>query len=190
MWGWNWKWEEKQGGNFSNFWGAALFVTWDCEGLRFPSTYPSIPTQNSLNLFVLFPEFLLPFWTFFLSYQTPSFQWCVKCDWKLNYFSLWHCRPWFPENGWASLLSFPLCLSTCWWLLCSVQCLEQSWLMTFSQGHPFCPPVSSEHSSIGWWQEPQLSVGKPAFQFGPWCLSPTWFWETYLTFLRFQDPQL
>lgn len=83
------------------------------KGLWFPSTYPSIPKQNYLNIFILLPEFLLLFWTLFLPYWTPSFQWCVKCDWKLSYLGLWHCL-WFPENGMGKFALFPLvsCLLT------------------------------------------------------------------------------
>lgn len=189
MWGWSWKWEEKQGGNFSNFWGAALFVTWGCEGLRFPSTYPSIPTQNSKS-FCTFPWIFTPLLNIFLVLPNTFFSMMCKMWLKtqlLQSLALpsvvsWK---WMGKFTLFPLVSFYLLMTS---VFCAVP--RTKLVMTFSQGHPFCPPVSSEHSSIGWWQEPQLSVGKPAFQFGPWCLSPTWFWETYLTFLRFQDPQL
>lgn len=158
MWGWSWKWEE-------NFWGPGLLVAWDYERLGFPYTYPSIPTQNSLNL-CTFLWILTPLLNTFLVLPNTLFSMMCKM-WLKTQLLRSLALLWFPENGWARLLSFPLCLSTCWRLLCSVQCLEQSWLMNFSQGHPFCPPVSTEHSSIGWWQELSWVLGNLPSSLGP-----------------------
>lgn len=83
------------------------------KGPWFPSTYSGLPKQKLWDSPLLFPEFLFLCWTLFLPYWTPSFQWCVKCDWKFNYSGLWHCL-WFLENGMGTLAPFPLvsCLLT------------------------------------------------------------------------------
>lgn len=91
----------------------SLCGRWLVKGLWFPSAYSSLPKQNLWDILLLFPEFLFLCWTLFLPYWTPSFQWCVKCDWKLNYFRLWHCL-WFLDNGMGKWAPFPLvsCLLT------------------------------------------------------------------------------
>lgn len=113
-----------------SFWGPDLFVAWGLWRTGFPSTYPIIPKQNSLNIFFYFPlKFYSSFEHFSCLHWTPSFQWCVKCDGKLNCLSLMFTHD-SPRMEWTSLLYFPLS-PVCWLLLCSVWCLEQIWLMIF-----------------------------------------------------------
>lgn len=110
------------------------------KGLWFPSTYSSLPKQNSLHIFLLFPEFFIPLLN--------------TCLVLLNTFFSMMCTMWLKTQLFPSLpflvvswewngqvrSVFPLCL-VCWLLLCSVRCLEQSWLMNFSQEHQFCAPT-------------------------------------------------
>lgn len=150
---------------------GALVSLWhgDYEGLWFPSSYLSFPKQNSSHIFLLFPEFLFLSWTLFSSYWTPSFQCCVKCDWKLNYFGLWHCS-WFPQNGMGKFALFPLvsCLLTT-----SVFCaVPRTKLVNdfFLRDIGFALPLWINNTTA-LYDEKNFSwiVGKQTFQFGPCC---------------------
>lgn len=146
--------------------------------LWFPSSYPSISKLNSSNVFLPFSEFLLFFWTLFSSYWTLSFQWCVKCDWKLNDFSLWYCL-WFPENGMGKLALFPLvsCLLTT-----SVCCaVPRTKLVNalFLRDIRFVRLLWI-NSTATLYDGKNLSgsVWKQPFHFGLHCSSTLWLWVT------------
>lgn len=109
LWGESWKWEARR--SSFQFLGPRSLCGVGTVIPFYLSHHPK--TKLFKYLFLLSSEILFLFWTLLLPCWTPSFQWCVKCDGKLNCLSLW-CYSWFPENGMDKFALFPLesCLLT------------------------------------------------------------------------------